>query len=142
VPDIVDPATRSRIMSRIRGKDTVPEMRVRRFLHRAGLRYRLHLKTLPGKPDLVFSRARTVVFVHGCFWHQHQGCPLAATPSSNRDFWRNKLASNVERDERIAAQLSDMGWQVEVVWECEPDVRIGALAAALRGRGHSALHRS
>ena len=117
--DIVDKATRSRMMSAIRGKDTKPEMVVRRFLHRKGFRYRLHAKGLPGKPDIVLPKYRTVVFVHGCFWHRHRGCKLAASPKSNETFWRKKLDGNVERDRRNTQALESMGWRVLVVWECE-----------------------
>ena len=116
--DVVDVATRSRMMSGIRGKNTQPELRVRRRMHAAGLRYRLHAKDLPGKPDIVFRRRRMAVFVHGCFWHQHPGCRLAATPATNAAFWSAKLATNVERDKRVIDQLEMSGWVVEVIWEC------------------------
>jgi DNA mismatch endonuclease, patch repair protein len=117
--DIMSGSARSRLMSRIRGKDTVPEMRVRRYLHSRGLRYRLHVKDLPGKPDIVFSRYRTVVFVHGCFWHQHPGCPYAVMPTSNTEFWKSKLEGNVRRDQRHSSALRAAGWRVLTVWECE-----------------------
>lgn len=116
--DVVDRATRSRMMSSIRGRDTQPEIFVRKHLHAQGLRYRLARKDLPGKPDLVFPRYRAVVFVHGCFWHRHPECKYAATPSSNRDFWREKFATNVERDRRAEQKLRENGWRVFVVWEC------------------------
>lgn len=115
--DVVDRATRSRMMSGIRGRDTKPEKLVRSFLHRAGLRFRLHA-SLPGKPDLVFPKHRAVVFVHGCFWHRHAGCRYAATPSSNAEFWQAKFDANVARDNRVARQLRKEGWRVFVVWEC------------------------
>ena len=130
-PDIVDAATRSRMMSTIRGKDTQPELEVRRFLHRLGFRYRLHDKRLPGHPDIVFPRYRTVVFVHGCFWHQHSGCKLAAKPDTNADFWRAKLLGNVERDARTEEQLNRLGWRAVTVWECEIG-DLGALPASIR----------
>ena len=117
--DIMSGSARSRLMSRIRGKDTMPELRVRRYLHSRGLRFRLHVKDLPGKPDMVFPRYRTVVFVHGCFWHQHSGCPYAVMPASNTDFWRSKLEGNVQRDQRHASALHSAGWRVLTVWECE-----------------------
>lgn len=117
--DVVDRATRSRMMSGIKGKNTNPEMRVRRFLHRLGLRFRLHDPSLPGKPDLVFPKYRTVVEVHGCFWHQHPGCRYAYTPASNREFWSRKLASNVKRDSRNKRALKAAGWRVIILWECE-----------------------
>lgn len=124
--DIVDRRTRSRMMSGIKGKNTRPEIAVRKYLHAKGFRYRLHDKRLPGKPDLVLRKYRSVVFVHGCFWHQHRGCPYAYTPKSNRAFWRRKLASNVERDKENRKRLSRLGWQVFVIWECrlrEPDLK-------------------
>ena len=115
--DVVDRATRSRMMSGIRGRDTKPEKQVRSLLHRAGLRFRLHAK-LPGKPDLVFPKHRAVVFVHGCFWHRHAGCRYATTPSSNVEFWQTKFDANVARDRRVTRQLRKEGWRVFVVWSC------------------------
>src|SRR5687768_5572518 len=117
--DIVDPRTRSRMMSGIRGKNTKPELAVRSYLHRRGLRFRLHGRGLPGRPDLVLPRFRAVVFVHGCFWHQHEGCRFAYSPVSNRRFWEAKLRGNAERDRRHAIALAEAGWRVFVVWECE-----------------------
>ncbi|WP_298236585.1 very short patch repair endonuclease [uncultured Azohydromonas sp.] len=117
--DIVDPVTRSRMMAAIRGKDTKPEMVVRRYLHSAGLRYVLHDCTLPGKPDLVFPGRRLAVFVHGCFWHRHPGCRYATTPATRREFWEKKFAANVGRDRRTADALEAAGWTVITVWECE-----------------------
>lgn len=131
MPDVVDPATRSRMMSGIGGKDTEPELRVRRRLHAAGLRYRLHAKGMPGRPDIVLPGIKTVVFVHGCFWHQHAGCRLAAKPSSNVEFWRRKLALNVERDLRVENDLKSLGWTVKVVWECAGDETVDALSIEL-----------
>lgn len=106
-------------MSRIRGKDTKPEMLVRQHLHARGLRYRLHTKELPGKPDLVFSGMRTVIFVHGCFWHRHEGCRYFVVPKTRTDFWLNKIGRNVSNDERQQEELRNQGWRVLVVWECE-----------------------
>lgn len=117
--DFLSPAERSERMSRIRGKDTQPELALRKALHRLGLRYRLHGAGLPGKPDLVFPRYRTVVFVHGCFWHRHAGCKIASTPKSNMSFWLEKFEKNIARDARVTAQLEATGWKVLVVWECE-----------------------
>lgn len=117
--DIVDPATRSRMMSRIRSRDTRPELALRSALHRLGLRFRLSTKDLPCKPDIVFPRQKAAVFVHGCFWHRHEGCRLATTPSSNREFWQRKFENNVSRDERNLALLEAMGWVALEVWECE-----------------------
>jgi len=119
VADVHTPQQRSYNMSRIQGRDTAPEMRVRRILHAAGLRYRLHGKGLPGKPDLVFARAKTVVFVHGCFWHMHPCKYGKPAPATNRNFWAEKRRSNVERDRRNRAQLQSDGWSVFEIWECE-----------------------
>lgn len=117
--DILTPSERSERMSRIRGKDSQPELALRRVLHRLGLRYRLHDSRLPGKPDLVFPRHKTVVFVHGCFWHRHQGCKIATTPKSNTGFWQEKFMKNTARDMRNIAALEDLGWKVYIAWECE-----------------------
>lgn len=119
--DIVDATTRSRMMSGIRGKNTKPELIVRSALHRVGLRFRLHAK-LPGKPDLVFPKYRTVLFVHGCFWHRHENCRYATTPASNVDFWKEKFAANVRNDAKVKRQLEELGWRVLIVWECQLDV--------------------
>lgn len=105
-------------MSGIRGKDTQPELVVRRALHAAGLRYRLHDTGLPGKPDLVFPRHRAVVFVHGCFWHAHRDCRFFRVPATRTDFWRAKLAGNAARDARNVQGLLNAGWRVATVWEC------------------------
>lgn len=117
--DIVDADTRSWMMRNIRGKDTKPELLLRRALHARGFRYRLHHKKLPGSPDLVFPRHRAAVFVHGCFWHRHPGCPKASTPATREDFWQKKFAENTARDRRNIDQLQLAGWRVLVVWECE-----------------------
>ena len=117
-PDNVTPARRSWIMGRVKSQDTAPELYVRRALHAAGLRFRLHDKRLPGAPDLVLRKHRTVVFVHGCQWHWH-GCKRSRMPSSNVDYWRRKINRNVERDAANAVALDALGWRVEVVWECE-----------------------
>lgn len=117
--DVVDSATRSRMMAGIQGKNTKPELLVRKYLHGRGLRYRIHAKELPGKPDLIFPKFKAVVFVHGCFWHQHSGCKYATTPSSREIFWANKLSENVARNACQIAALNDLGWRVFVVWECE-----------------------
>jgi DNA mismatch endonuclease (patch repair protein) len=108
-------------MALVRHKDTKPELRVRRFLHAAGLRYRLHDKRLPGKPDMVFPAKLVVVFVHGCFWHQHPDptCKLARLPKSRLDFWQPKLEGNAERDRRNVTALEAAGWRVVTVWECQ-----------------------
>lgn len=115
--DIVDKATRSRMMSSIRGKDTKPEILIRKALHGRGFRYRLHASDLPGKPDLVFPRYRAAVFVHGCFWHGHN-CNLFKLPSTRTDFWEQKISGNRERDQRQLDELNTKGWKTLVIWEC------------------------
>ena len=112
-------SVRSRNMAAIRGKDTAPELAVRRILHAMGLRFRLHRKDLPGRPDIVLPKHRTVVFVHGCFWHRHKGCRYTTTPKTRQEFWQTKFAANVERDRRNRTDLQQLGWRVIVVWECE-----------------------
>jgi DNA mismatch endonuclease, patch repair protein len=115
--DTLSKAERSALMARIRGTNTKPEVLVRSALHRAGFRFRLHNRSLPGRPDIVLTKHRTVVFVHGCFWHRH-GCSLASDPSTRKAFWRDKFARNVARDKRTAAALRRAGWRVYTVWEC------------------------
>lgn len=117
--DTVTPARRSEIMSRVRPKNTKPELLVRRLLHAAGFRYRLHCAGLPGKPDLVFPGRKKVLFVHGCFWHMHEGCPLARIPKSRVEFWSGKLNANRLRDNLNVTKLREAGWDVFVLWECE-----------------------
>lgn len=117
--DIVNRETRSRMMAGIRGKNTRPEMRVRRYLHATGLRFRLHDRSLPGSPDLVFPAHRVAVFVHGCFWHRHPFCKYATMPSDRREFWVNKFGKNIVRDQRNLIALCQMGWTPLVIWECE-----------------------
>lgn len=117
--DILDPSVRSRVMARIRGKHTRPELLVRRFLWANGFRYRLHVRTLPGTPDIVLPAYRTVIFVHGCFWHGHPGCKDNRMPQTNAAFWEKKLHNNVARDAVQVAALQRLGWQVLTVWECE-----------------------
>lgn len=115
--DTVDKETRSRIMSRNRHKDTGPELHLRSVLHRAGLRYKLYDKNLPGKPDLVLPRFRTAVFVHGCYWHSH-GCNRSSIPKSHTDYWKTKLNRNKERDVRNIALLRELDWRAMIIWEC------------------------
>jgi len=119
--DRITPERRSANMARIRGKDTKPEMVVRRLLHSMGYRYRLHRKDLPGKPDVVFASRKAVIFIHGCFWHQHPSptCRKSILPTTRRDFWEAKLKRNVERDAQHILHLEEMGYRVLVVWECE-----------------------
>lgn len=116
--DCYDKTTRSRVMRSVHGKNTSVELYVRRLFFKAGFRYRLHKADLPGKPDIIFPKYKTVVFVNGCFWHQHPGCKRATMPSTNRDYWRKKLQRNVERDAREIALLKKAGWTVYVIWEC------------------------
>ncbi len=106
-------------MSRIRGKDTSPERKVRSLLHRAGYRFRLHDRNLPGIPDIILRKYGTVIFVHGCFWHRHAGCKYAYNPKSRVDFWKKKFKSNVDRDRKVLRELKSEGWKVIVIWECE-----------------------
>lgn len=113
------PQQRSRTMRAVRSQDTGAEMTVRRFLHAQGLRFRLHDKRLPGTPDIVFASRRIVIFVHGCFWHQHPDCPAAVRPQSNTEYWSRKLDGNVARDARHLTALQNQGWTVLVIWECE-----------------------
>lgn len=121
--DVLTSEQRRLNMSHIRGRDTKPEMLIRRALHARGLRYRLHDRTLPGCPDLVFPRYQTVIFIHGCFWHMH-GCSLSKVPATRRDFWIKKLEDNVNRDRNALNALQSLGWRVLIIWEC-----------ALRGPG-------
>lgn len=117
--DIVDSKQRSVLMAGIRSRNTAPELAVRRIAHQMGLRFRLHRKDLPGRPDLVFPKHRLVVFVHGCFWHRHRECKYAYTPKSRIEFWAKKFASNIACDGRQEAALKALGWRVLVIWECE-----------------------
>lgn len=119
VTDTIDTDKRSEIMSRIRSRDTKPEMIVRRIAHRLGFRFRLHVKDMPGSPDLVFPRHRAVIMVHGCFWHRHPGCRRASTPKTRKTYWEGKFQGNVVRDRRSQDALTDLGWRVMVIWECE-----------------------
>lgn len=117
--DRLSPERRSALMSHVKSKDTGPEKIVRSWLHRHGYRFRLHRKDLPGSPDIVLSKYRTVVFVHGCFWHRHPGCRRASRPSTNVEFWERKFRTNVERDAVVRKRLEALGWKVVVIWECE-----------------------
>ena len=116
--DVVDPATRSRMMSGIRGKNTKPELLIRKALHARGFRYRLHCD-LPGKPDICLPKHRAVIFVHGCFWHQHPGCRFATTPTTRAMFWRSKFEANMARDARAESLLAEQGWSSITCWECQ-----------------------
>ncbi|RJX18464.1 MAG: DNA mismatch endonuclease Vsr [Desulforudis sp.] len=117
--DTLSPIERSERMSRIRSKNSSPELKLRRLIHSMGFRYRLHVNELPGTPDLVFPSRKSVIFLHGCFWHRHEGCKLARLPKSKLDFWKPKLETNRARDLLQQQQLRDLGWRLLVVWECE-----------------------
>ena len=133
--DIFSKAKRSEVMSHIRGRDTGIELQVRHWLHSQGFGYRLCVRTLPGTPDIVVTKYRTVIFVNGCFWHGH-GCHLSSSPKTNPEFWRNKIESNRLRDERSELALVDLGWRVVTIWECDlesrPDLVFRRLKARLR----------
>lgn len=136
--DAVDAVTRSRIMRSVPRKDTAPEVRLRKSLHRLGLRYRTHIDSLPGSPDIVFPKAKVAIFVHGCYWHRHEGCRLATTPGSNVDFWMDKFRANVVRDKRASRRLRAAGWSVMTVWQCKikrsPEDAACRIAARVRAR--------
>ena len=117
--DVHSKATRSYNMSRIKGKDTKPEMLVRRYLHAQGFRYRLHVKDLPGKPDIVLPKYRTVIFVHGCFWHGHEGCKYYVVPKTRTEWWLNKINGNIANDKKADFALTYSGWNVITLWECD-----------------------
>ena len=120
--DTISEERRSWNMSRIKGKDTKPELIVRSLLHKMGYRFRLHRKDLPGNPDIVLPKHKTIIFVHGCYWHRHEGCKKTTTPKSSIKgvkFWKDKFAGNVERDKKNHKQLKALGWKVHVIWECE-----------------------
>ena len=110
---------RSEIMSRVKGTDTSVEIRVRQLLHSLGYRFKLHARDLPGKPDIVLPKHRSVVFVHGCFWHGHKACRRASIPQTNREFWTRKIEGNIDRDKRCVRELRESGWKVLVVWQCQ-----------------------
>ena len=126
--DTVDAQTRSRIMGKVPRFDTKPELSLRRALHAQGLRFRLHRRDLPGRPDITLPRFRATIFVHGCFWHRHQGCKRTTTPSARTDFWLEKFDSNQARDRKAVQALLDAGWKVATVWECA--IRTDPAAAA------------
>ena len=117
--DVHNKATRSYNMSRIKGKDTKPEMLVRRFLHSHGFRYKLHDKTLPGKPDIVLPKYKTVIFVHGCFWHGHEGCKYYVVPKTRTEWWVEKINRNTQNDNKVSIFLKEKGWKVINIWECD-----------------------
>ena len=128
--DTITPKQRSRLMARVRSKDTKPELFVRSLVHRLGFRFRLHRADLPGKPDIVLTRHKKIIFVHGCFWHRHGNCQRLSFPATNVKFWKAKFLANIERDRRNRRRLRLLGWKVLVVWECE--IRTGAAARKTR----------
>ena len=130
MPDKLTREQRHRCMASIHSRDTKPEMTVRRYLHSRGFRYRVNVKGLPGSPDIVLRKYRTVIFIHGCFWHGHEGCRYFVMPKSNTDFWTRKIERNRERDQERRAQLRQMGWHTIVIWECQlkPKTREATLA--------------
>lgn len=117
--DVHKPETRSYNMSRIKGKDTLPEMMVRKFLFSRGFRYRLHVRNLPGKPDIVLPKYRTVIFIHGCFWHGHEGCRYFVIPKTRTDWWLEKIWQTKQRNRLTQSELLQKGWKVIIVWECQ-----------------------
>src|SRR3990170_4219533 len=117
--DTITKERRSWVMSRIKGHDTKPEYTVRSVIHRMGYRFRLHRKDLPGMPDVVLPKLRTIIFIHGCFWHRHKGCRYAYNPKSRKEFWKQKFEKNVARDQKVRRKLQELGWRVIVVWECQ-----------------------
>jgi DNA mismatch endonuclease, patch repair protein len=125
---------RSYNMSKVKAKDTKPELLVRKYLHKNGLRYRLHVKEMPGKPDIVFPKYKTVIFINGCFWHGHENCKFATLPKTREQFWQNKITSNINRDKKAKENLRAEGWQVVTVWECElkPKIRDTTLSNLLK----------
>ena len=137
--DVLTAKRRSWNMSRIRSRDTKPELQLRSLLHRAGYRFRLHDKTLPGKPDIVLRKFRAAILVHGCFWHRHPECHKATTPSTRTEFWNKKFADTIERDRANEGKLIELGWLVITVWECglkrDPGKVLKEVRDQLRGKG-------
>ncbi|MGA0594591.1 very short patch repair endonuclease [Enterovirga sp. CN4-39] len=129
--DIMTPAQRSARMALIRGANTKPELQVRRLLHGMGYRFRLHRRDLPGRPDIVFPARRKLFFVHGCFWHHHEGCRVGHLPKTRQDYWKQKFATNKERDARNLSDVITLGWDAQVIWECEVK-DVAALSDRLR----------
>ncbi|WP_272700876.1 very short patch repair endonuclease [Desulfovibrio sp. Fe33] len=133
--DMLKPEARSQLMAKIKSKNTKPELVVRSLLHRMGFRFRLHRRDLPGTPDIVLPKYKTVIMVNGCFWHGHANCPKAKRPSSNTDFWYKKLDDNIARDRENVLKLEELGWRVMVIWECQvKDVfKLEARLASIEG---------
>lgn len=133
--DKISRKQRSQNMAAVRGKNTLPELRVRRMLHSMGYRFRLHRKNLPGKPDIVLPKYRLCIFVNGCFWHQHPGCKRATIPETRKDFWEKKFCRNKKKDELSLIELGKLGWQVCTIWECEaknPDILAKIISRCLK----------
>ena len=131
--DIYSKEKRSALMAKVRAKNTRPERTVRSWLHRQGYRFRLHRQDLPGKPDIVLPKYQAVIFVHGCFWHRHQGCRKASTPTTNASMWAEKFRQNIDRDQRKQQELEQLGWRVIVLWQCE--IMDGTFVAKIRANG-------
>ena len=119
--DIMSFEKRSKVMAKIRSKNTKPELKVRSMLHAMGFRFRLNRVDLPGKPDIVLPKYKTVIFVHGCFWHRHENCKYRTVPKTNEEFWQSKFIANINRDKKVKRQLQELNWTVLVVWECETE---------------------
>jgi DNA mismatch endonuclease (patch repair protein) len=117
--DIFDRKKRSEIMKKVSGKNTNPEITVRKLLHRMGYRFRLHPLNLPGKPDIVLPKYKKIILIHGCFWHGHEGCKRSQLPNTNRDFWRDKISKNKDRDKIVIEKLKRLGWSILIIWDCE-----------------------
>ncbi len=130
--DNMTPQQRSQTMSKIRSHNTSPEQRIRSALHRCGYRFRKNLTNLPGTPDIVLKKFKTVIFVNGCFWHQHAGCPKASMPKSNEDYWQKKFHKTIVRDAKNIKKLQELGWRVIVVWECEIDENLEKTASKIK----------
>ena len=130
--DIWSKEKRSKVMSKIRSKNTKPEMLLRSALHKEGLRFRIHRKDLPGKPDIIFAKQKVAIFVHGCFWHYHKDCREGRIPSSNSKFWQEKLEKNVAKDETVTEELRGQGWRVITIWECEIEKQIEKVLIRLK----------
>lgn len=130
--DNLTKAQRKKNMSRIRATSTTPEIKLRSALHKAGFRFRIHVASLPGKPDIVLPKYRLIIFMNGCFWHQHPNCAKANIPKSNQDYWIKKLKKNVDRDKVSISNLKSMGWKVKVIWECEVNKNIEGVVETIK----------
>jgi DNA mismatch endonuclease, patch repair protein len=139
--DMVSKEKRSEMMSKIRGKETTIEVMVRKFLFKRGLRYRKNDKRYPGSPDIVLPKYRTIIFIHGCFWHGHNSCKLFRVPKTRTEFWTNKINRNIERDRTNIEKLISMGWKVIIIWECNlrknPEIRLNLLLNEIKEAGHN-----